>query len=147
MVHPWLSSHSKIHWHMFCFGLFVWTVICFSPDTREMYFSLEKAILWMEDPIFCQFEVKSTLMMDLFLTNTAFHFTRVNWWTGFMQITCGLLWFFYQLFELSIERSIGEQVMLNFSKSSKGIYILDGLRVSKFSANVHFWVSYSFKVP
>ncbi len=54
---------------------------------------------------------------------------------------------FYQLFELSIERSIGEQVMLNFSKSNKHIYILDGLRVSKFSANFHFWVSYSFKVP
>ncbi len=64
-----------------------------------------------------------------------------------MQITCGLLWFFYQLFELSIERSIGEQVMLNFSKSNKRIYILDGLRVSKLSANVNFWVSYSFKVP
>ncbi len=43
--------------------------------------------------------------------------------------------------------SFGEQVMLNLQMSSdeknKLIYILGGLRMSKFSANFHFWVNYS----
>ncbi len=55
---------------------------------------------------------------------------------------------FYQLFGLILTApihcrgSIGEQVMVNFSKSvlmNKLIYILDGLRVSTFSAVFHFW--------
>ncbi len=45
--------------------------------------------------------------------------------------------------------SIGEQSdgMLNFfiRWRNRLIYILDGLRVSTFSANFHFWVNYSFK--
>ncbi len=48
-----------------------------------------------------QFEVKNTLMMDLF---AAFVFSRYNWWTGVVWITCGLLWCFYQLFGLSFWR-------------------------------------------
>ncbi len=39
----------------------------------------------------------------------------VNWWTGLVWITCGLLWCFYQLFGLSFWwhpfTSIGEKVM------------------------------------
>ncbi len=37
--------------------------------------------------------------------------------------------------------------MLHFSKYvliKKLIYNMDGLRVSKYLANVHFWVNYSF---
>ncbi len=34
--------------------------------------------------------------------------------------------------------------MLNFSKRNNLIYILDGLRVSTFSENFHFWVNYFF---
>ncbi len=39
--------------------------------------------------------------MDLFLTNMQlFPSQDVNWWTGVVCITCGLLWCFYQLFGL-----------------------------------------------
>ncbi len=43
--------------------------------------------------------------------------------------------------------SIAEQVMECFPKTDEetNSKILDGLRVSKFSANFHFWVNYSFK--
>ncbi len=42
--------------------------------------------------------------MDLFLTNMQFFASYVNWWTGVLWITCGLLWCFYQLFGLSFWR-------------------------------------------
>jgi len=72
---------------------------------------------------------------------------------GFLQTLhdrlerCGLLWCFYQLFELSFWRHpfTAEDplhVMLNFFKSDpmkKKLYILDGLRVRTLSA--HFWVN------
>ncbi len=88
-VHPLLSSHIKIHLHI-CF----WTVftykqclICayFSPDSDKMTFSLEKAILWIDNMD----------IMDLFLTNMQLFTSQdVNWWTGVVWITCGLLWCF-----------------------------------------------------
>ncbi len=47
-------------------------------------------------------ENKNILMMDLFITNKQLFASQdVNWWTGVMWITCGLLWCFNQLFELS----------------------------------------------
>ncbi len=64
--------------------------------------------------------------MNLFITNTKlFTLQDVNWWTGVMWITCGLLWCFYQLFGLSFWRHPftarihwwESDVMLNFSKS------------------------------
>ncbi len=53
-------------------------VICayFSPDSDETTFSLETAILWIEDSYFSrrqQFEVKN-IWMDLFFLNMQ-HFT------------------------------------------------------------------------
>ncbi len=43
--------------------------------------------------------------MDLFLTNMQLFASQdVNWWTGVVWITCGLLWCFYQLFGLSFWR-------------------------------------------
>ncbi len=56
-------------------------LICadFSPDSDEINFPLEEAVLWVMDSYFIQkqwFEVKNILVMDLFLTNTAFLFTR-----------------------------------------------------------------------
>ncbi len=48
------------------------------------------------------FDQKCCLMMDLFLNNTQlFASCAVNWWIGFMWITYGLLWCFYQLFGLT----------------------------------------------
>ncbi len=44
-------------------------------------------------------------MMDLFTTNTQLFTSQdVNWWSGVVWITCGLLWCFYQLFGLSFWR-------------------------------------------
>ncbi len=74
-------------------------LICadFSPDsdqTTDLYFCQKQ-----------QFEVKNVLMLDLFLTNTQLLAPQdVNWWTGVVWITCGLLWCFYQLFGLSFWR-------------------------------------------
>ncbi len=68
----------------------------------------EKAILCIIDLYFSwkqEFEVKNVLMMDLFLKNMQlFTLQDVNWWTGVVWITCGLLWCFYQLFGLSFWR-------------------------------------------
>ncbi len=51
------------------------------------------------------FEVKNILMTDLFLTNTQLFTSQdVNWWTGVVWITSGLLWCFYQMFGLSFWR-------------------------------------------
>ncbi len=100
-----------------------------------------------------RFEVKNILMLDLFQLLSS---PDVNWWTGVVWITCGLLWCFYQLFGLSFWRHpfTAEHPLLRhwcrdtFLQTwwrNKLIYISDGLRVSTFSAHVHFWVNYSFK--
>ncbi len=77
-------------------------------DNRRFTLSLEEALLWFMDWYFSRkqyFEVKNVLMMDLFLTNTHLSISQGNtWWTGVVWITCGLLWCFYQLFELSFWR-------------------------------------------
>ncbi len=96
-VHPLLSSHIRIHICLEQFWTVVSCLICtyFSPASDEITFSLEKAILWIED-----LRLKNVLMMDLFLTKTQLFISQfVNWWTGEVWITCGLLWCFYQLFE------------------------------------------------
>ncbi len=69
----------------------------------------------------------------------------INWWTGVVWITCGLLWCFYQLFGLSFWRHpftaehplVSKWCNATFSPiwwRNKLIYILDDLRVSTFSA-------------
>ncbi len=67
--------------------------------------------------------------MDLFLTNTQlFASWDVNWWTGVVWITFGLLWCFFQLFGLSFWRHPftaylihwwANDVMLHLSKSDE----------------------------
>ncbi len=128
-------------------------------DNRRLTFSLEEAILWIMDSYFSQkwwFEVKNISVMDLFLTNThLFTLQDVNWWTGVVWITCGLLWCFYQLFGFSFWRHpftaedpwVNKWCNTTFLKiwwRNKLIYILDDLRVRTFSANFHFWVNYSY---
>ncbi len=45
------------------------------------------------------------LWNDLFLTNKQLFISQdINWWTGVMRITCGLMWCFPPLFELSFWR-------------------------------------------
>ncbi len=94
--------------------------------------------------------------MDLFLTNTQLFASQdIIWWTGVLWITCALLWCFYQLFGLSFWRHpftaedpfLSKWCSATFLQiwwGNKLIYIFDGLRVSKLSANFHFWVNYSF---
>ncbi len=155
-------SHIKIHPHI-CLELFCTVfasklcLICadFSLYSDETTFSLEKAILWIEDSYFSQkqrFEVKWVLMMDLYLTNMQIFTSHdVNWWTG--VVWCGLLWCFYQLFGLSFWRHpftaedplVSKWCNATFLQiwwRNKFLYISDD---SKSSANLHFWVNYSFK--
>ncbi len=48
---------------------------------------------------------ENALMLDLFLANTQLFSSKyINWWTGVVWITCGLLWCFHQLFGLSFWR-------------------------------------------
>ncbi len=87
-------------------GLFHWTMHDFGLWTRN---------LPRNDGL-------NALMMHLFLTNIS---QDINWWTGVVWITCGLLWCFYQLFGLLFWRHPftaeihwwARDVMLHFSKS------------------------------
>ncbi len=100
----------------------------------DSYFSQKQ---WFED--------KNFLLMDLFLTNKQLLASQdVNWWTGVVWITCGLLWCFYQLFGLSFWRHpfTAEHPLVSkwFNATflqiwwrNAVIYISDGLRMSSFS--------------
>ncbi len=95
-------------------------------------------------------------MMGLFLTNMQLFTSQdIYWWTGVMWINCGLLWCFYQLFGLSFWRhpfTAEDPLVSKWCNATyhqiwwrnKLIFILDGLRVRTFSANVNFWVNYFF---
>ncbi len=92
-------------------------------------------------------------MLDLFLRNMQLLASQdINWWTGVVWITCGLLWCFYQLFGLSFWRhpfTAEDPLLSKWCNATflqiwwrnKLIYILDELRVS----TVSFLVNYSFK--
>ncbi len=95
-----------------------------------------------------QFDFKKVLMLDLFQLLSS---PDVNWWTGVVWITCGLLWCFYQLFGLSFWRHpfTAEHPLLRhwcrdtFLQTwwrNKLIYILNGLSVSTFSAHFYFYI-------
>ncbi len=94
--------------------------------------------------------------MDLFLANMQLLALKyINWWTGVVWITCGLLWCFYQLFGLSFWRHpftaehplVSKWCNATFLQiwwRNKLIYILDDLRVSTFSAKKNWGVNFSF---
>ncbi len=116
-VHPLLSSQIKVHPHI-CLECFLPEIyVYFSPDS-EMTFSLEKAILRIEDYYFShkwQFEVKSVLMMDLLLTNMQLYTSQdINWWTGVVWITVmfvSAVWTLILTAPIHCKGSIGEQVI------------------------------------
>ncbi len=92
-------------------------------------------------------------MMDLFLTNMQiFTSEDITWWTGVVWITYGLLCFYQDFHSDGTHSPQGihlwaSDVMVNFSKSirrNKHLYVMNGLRVSTFSANFHFWENYFF---
>ncbi len=85
-----------------------------------------------------QFEVKNILMMYCFLQTQLLASQFINWWTGVVWITCGLLWCFYQLFGLSfwrhpftaedpLLRQWCNATFLQIWWRNKLIYISDGL--------------------
>ncbi len=104
------------------------------------------------------FKMKNIIMMNLFPKNMQLFASQdINCWTGVVWITCGLLWCFYQLFWLSFWRhpftaedplvsKWCNATFLQICSDKETTRILDGLRVSKSSANLHFWVNYSFKI-
>ncbi len=113
-------------------------------DYRRWTFSLEEELLWIMTQWLKKF--KNILMLDLFHLLSS---PDVNWWTGVVWITCGLLWCFYQLFGLSFWRHpfTAEHPLLRhwcrdtFLQTwwrNKLILILDGLSVSQYSANAYF---------
>ncbi len=74
-----IQTRPLFHWRNHYYGL--WTLI----SARSNSLNLKKKVL----------------MMDLFQLLSS---PDVNWWTGVVWITCGLLWCFYQLFGLSFWR-------------------------------------------
>ncbi len=100
-------------------GLFHW---------RKRYYELWTSIL-----------VKNVLM-DLFQLLSS---PDVNWWTGVVWITCGLLWCFYQLFGLSFWRHpfTAEHPLLR-QWCNDTFFQIQWIRT--FSANFNFWMNYSF---
>ncbi len=121
---------------------------------RQDDFFTGGSLIWDFEEDGWMFEVQNALRMDLFLTNTNFllHKTFIYGleWCGLIVNYCG----FYQLFGLSFWRHpfTAEDPLVNrwcnatFLQiwwRNKLIYILDGLRVITFSANLNFWVNYS----
>ncbi len=78
--------------------------------------------------------------MVLLITNIQIFASQYVYWV--VWIIYGLLWCFYQLFELSFWRHpfTAEDPLVK----NELIYILDGLTVSTFSAKFCFWVNLSF---
>ncbi len=127
-VHPLLSSHIKIHPHI---GLELFLLVNCAWSVHislliQMRWLLEEVLLWTHFSQKQRFDVKMSLMMDLFLTNMQpFASQDVNWWTGGVWITCGLLLCFNQLFELSFWRHpfTAEDPLVSKSFNAKFIQI------------------------
>ena len=66
---------------------------------QQMHFFTAGSVI-MDYGLLCIW-VKNILMLDVFQLLSS---PDVNWWTGVLWITCGLLWCFYQLFGLSFWR-------------------------------------------
>ncbi len=129
---------------MFCLVNAAWSVqISLLIQTRTL-FTGGSIIM---DYILSRILVKNVLMLDLFQLLSS---QDVNWWTEVVWITCGLLWCFISCLDSHSDGTHSLQSIhcwdtdavthfLQIWWRNKLIYILDGLRVSKFSANFHFW--------
>ncbi len=95
---PCWDSHQHPLTHMFV-TVFAckWCLICAysSPDWAEItYFTGESNIVNKGVTSNKVKKKKNMLMMDLFLTEMFLNPQDVNWWTGVLWFTCGLLWCF-----------------------------------------------------
>ncbi len=94
-VHPMLASHIKIHHHIYL--KLIWTVVTCKQCLICAYFSPESDNFFTGENniIYCILAVRNSLKLKKLFASQ-----DVNWYTGVVWITCELLWFFYQLFEL-----------------------------------------------
>ncbi len=123
-------------------SVFAWSILLsMHISDSEESFSLEKAILWTE----CYKHLNNAF--EVFTSPDA------NCWIGVVVwIICGLLWCFYQLFHSDgthslqrIHRWASDVICISSNLFWwRNKLILNGLRVSEFSANFHFWVYCSF---
>ncbi len=86
--------------------------------------------------------VKNILMLDL---SQLLSSPDVNWWTGVVWIIVMFLSDSHSDGTHSLQRHWCSDAFLQTWWRNKLILILDGLRVSTFTAHFHFWVNYSFK--
>ncbi len=98
----------------------------------------------------CTIPLKSSWWNSLLQTCSFFATQDVNWWTGVVWITCGLLWCFYQFIGFWWHPFTAKHSLVSKWCNAKFLQIdeetiLDGMRVSTLSANFHFWVNYFFK--
>ncbi len=109
-----------------------------SPDSDE---TLEESLLWIMDfGQKQQFEVKDILMMDLFELLSS---PDVNWWTGVVWIIVMFLSDSHSdgTHSLPLLRHWCNATFLQIWWRNKLILISDDLRMSKYVANVRFWVN------
>ncbi len=129
-------------------------LVDFDVRGQQEIFSLEEAFFIIIDCLMSRCHIDGFVSYKQFFTSQ-----ELNWWTGVMWITCGLLWCFYQLFGHSFWRhpftaedpllSNGSPAILHFSKSvlmKKQTHLLLGWpEENTFSGIIHFWVNYFFK--
>ncbi len=111
-------------------------------------------LIWFRREI-CRDQALSKTDIFFFFTSTNIDYGLVFWTLTDGLESCGLLWCFYQLLNILTAPFTPEDPLVSkwcnakflhpFWWRNKFIYISDGLRVSTFSGNFHFWVSYSFK--
>ncbi len=143
-----LLSQKKINIHPHCLELF-WTLL---TSKRCLTCALEEALLWLHS-------LNDGLNLK-HLDDGFVSYKHAAFWLLKMLIVglewCGLLWCLYQLFGLSFWRHpfTAEHPLLSkwcnatFLQiwwRNKFIYILDGLRVSTFSANTFFGLTIPLK--
>ncbi len=107
---------------------------------------MEKAILWIK---LLLFEVWSWKRLSDGFISAFLSSPDVNWWTGVVWIIVFIrLSFWRHAFtaEHPMPRHWCRNTFLQIWWRNKLIYISDGLRVSTFSANFHFWVNYCWRV-
>ncbi len=112
-------SHIKIQPHiclqLFCLVNAAWSVQIYLLTQTRTLFHWRKHYYWLWSHIL----VTNVLTMDLFQLLSS---PDVNWWTGVVWITCGLLWCFYQLFGVSFWRhpfTAEHPFLRHFSKSDE----------------------------
>ncbi len=112
----------------------------------DYFFSVVKAILWIGIK---GLKLKTSLWICFLQTRSFWlHKTLTDGleWCGLLVDYCDV---FISCLDSHSDGTHSLQRMndtfLQISRRNKLIYILDGLRVSKFSANLNFWVKYSIK--